>query len=178
MSTEEVSLPIDASYWVIPGRLRAGEYPGLMGEINARRKLRWLLEQKFNVIIDLTKEGEPGLIPYVQLLEEEAAKISCHAVHKRLPLQDFATPPREQVAEILDTLELALSLGRNIYMHCHEGKGRTGTVVGCYLVRHGSTGEDALATLKNLRRGISGSSINSPETEGQIRMVLEWQKGQ
>ena len=32
-----------------------------------------------------------------------------------------------------------------VYVHCWGGIGRTGTVVGCWLVRHGMTGDEALA---------------------------------
>ena len=38
----------------------------------------------------------------------------------------------------------ALGEGRTVYVHCWGGIGRTGTVVGCWLVRHGLTGRGAL----------------------------------
>ena len=45
-----------------------------------------------------------------------------------------------------------LAGGRTVYLHCRGGIGRTGTVLGCYLVRQGQTAEEALA------------SIDGPET--------------
>ena len=38
---------------------------------------------------------------------------------------------------ILDEIDGAILNGKTVYVHCLGGIGRTGTVVGCYLVRHG-----------------------------------------
>jgi protein-tyrosine phosphatase len=99
-------------------------------------------------------------------------------LHKRIPIKDLSTPVEETMVEILDTIDLALSEGRNIYMHCFGSKGRTGTVVGCYLARHGMPGKGALEMIQELRRNIKDDPGHSPETKGQRRMVLEWTKGQ
>lgn len=39
--------PIPASYWVVPGRLCAGEYPGAGETAKAREKLRQFLDADF-----------------------------------------------------------------------------------------------------------------------------------
>src|SRR3712207_6971239 len=39
------------------------------------------------------------------------------------------------------------------YVHCWGGIGRTGTVVGCYLVEHGMDGEQAIAAIAEWRAG-------------------------
>ena len=178
MSISESSIPIFKSYWVIPGRFRAGEYPGSLNYDEARGKLRWLLDQKIDLILDLTEQGEAGLRPYANLFFDEAAKIPRKVNHQRLPLRDFETPAQELVTEILNLIDLSLSEGKSIYLHCFGGKGRTGTVVGCYLVRHGMTGQEALDKIRELRKSIPGTDDQSPETVGQKRMVLEWKQGQ
>ena len=48
---------------------------------------------------------------------------------------------------ILDAIDAAVSQGRRVYVHCRAGIGRTGTVVGCYLVRHGMSGPQAIAQI-------------------------------
>jgi protein-tyrosine phosphatase len=178
MSSEANPMPISESYWVVPDRFSAGEYPGATQEEDARRKLRWILGQGINYILDLTSVGEAGLKPYAHLFHEEARKISMSVIHKRIPIQDSRKPSKEMMVEILDMIDSALSKGKNIYLHCYGGKGRTGTVVGCYLVRHGTPSEIALETILELRSGIQGRHELSPETEEQRRMVLEWIKGQ
>ncbi|HSB67275.1 MAG TPA: dual specificity protein phosphatase family protein [Anaerolineales bacterium] len=170
--------PIYETYWILPGRFRAGEFPGASSDEEAREKLRWLLNGGTNLLIDLTELGESGLRPYEHLLYEEASKFQVTVLHRRIPLLDFSKPLKGKMIEILDTIDLALSLGKNIYLHCHGGKGRTGTVVGCYLVRQGLTGEEALEQIERLRTQIPSHAEQSPETAGQIRMVLEWKQGQ
>lgn len=169
---------MDKSYWVIPRRFRAGEYPGSSQEIETRKRLRWLLEQGIDTILDLTEENEAGLIPYHGYLQDEADKISCEVEYQRVPIKDFSTPPKDKVIEILDRIDVALEAGKTIYLHCYGGKGRTGMIVGCYLVRKGMSGKQALKTIHEFRKTISGNEQQSPETEGQIRMVMKWKKGQ
>ncbi len=178
MENGEDSIPVNESYWVIHKRFRAGEYPGSILGDEARKKLHWLLDQGTHLILDLTEEGEAGLKPYFHLFNEDAIKINRLVVYKRIPIQDFSRPSPEKIVEILDTIDAGLSEGKNIYLHCRGGRGRTGTVVGCYLVRHGTLGEKALEMIQVLRREIPGGNEQSPETEEQRRMVMEWTKGQ
>ena len=70
-----------------------------------------------------------------------------------MPIHDVSTPTQAQMARILDAIDAALAVGHAVYLHCYGGIGRTGTVVGCYLVRHGMDGEEALAEIARLRQG-------------------------
>ena len=56
-------------------------------------------------------------------------------------------------------------------------KDRTGTVVGCYLARHGiAAGNDVIKKIKELRKDTEDFSDPSPETREQIKMVNNWGK--
>ena len=70
----------------------------------------------------------------------------------------------------------ALDDGRTVYLHCWGGVGRTGTVVGCWLVRHGRTGDEALQQLEEWWQGVAKvrRKPQSPETPEQFRYVREW----
>ncbi len=177
MSEDLTPCLIQNSYWVIPARFRAGEYPGSIQENESSGKLRWLLEQNTDFFLDLTEAGEYDLKTYVNVLFEEASKAQKAVIHKRISIRDLTTPKEETMVEILDTIDMALSQGWNIYMYCFGGKGRTGMVVGCYIARHGVSGKQALEMIQELRRDIKDDSGHSPETEEQRRMVLEWTKG-
>jgi len=166
--------PIPNSYWVRPGQLLAGEYPGDWDDEVSREKLRLLLNVGVSLFMDLTQAGEYGLEPYTLTLKEEAATIGREVVYQRMSIRDRATPSPKQMTHILDTIDAALAEGRTVFVHCYAGIGRTGTVVGCYLVRHGMSGKEALAEIARLRQDISDGWITSPETAEQRGMVRGW----
>jgi protein-tyrosine phosphatase len=74
-------------------------------------------------------------------------------------------------------IDQSLAAGEKIYLHCQAGIGRTGTVVGCYLVRHGLTGRAALQRLNDLRHRLPFPFL-SPETEDQRQFVLHWSENE
>jgi protein-tyrosine phosphatase len=90
----------------------------------------------------------------------------------RAPIQDFGIPTTAQMREALDLLDAAIARGHRVYLHCYAGIGRTGTVVGCYLVRHGLGGRAALDEIAALRGGLGPEARPSPITPEQRRMVL------
>ena len=127
--------PISDSYWILPGRLLAGEYPGARSDAQARQKLARLLQAGVTFFLDLTEPGEYALKPYAPFLQERTGPSSRPLVHRRLPIPDRGTSSVPDMIHILDTLDPALYEGHTVYLHCWGGIGRTGTVVGCYLVR-------------------------------------------
>ena len=80
---------------------------------------------------------------------------------------------------ILDALDGFLEQGRNVYVHCWGGSGRTGTIIGCWIRRHDLVGADeVLESLRDLREGDSVKNRNSiPQTSAQVDMVLNWEPG-
>ena len=168
----EVEHPIPRAYWVSPGRVLAGEYPGSVYLEDARPKLRWLLENGVSAFVDLTERGE--LEPYLKVLAEEADRLSAAPEHQRQPIEDMSAPTVEVMSDILDTIDAAVESDKVVYLHCMAGLGRTGVVAGCYLVRHGMSGEEALKEIARLRRDLPGRHEPSPYTEGQRNMVREW----
>lgn len=168
--------PLPESYWVEPGRLLAGEYPGSASEFLTRKRIISLLQAGFDTFLDLTRPGE--LLPYHPILEEETLLLGAQTTYRNFPIGDFGLPTPEQMTAILDTLDAALASGHKIYLHCWGGIGRTGTTVGCYLVRRGRSGEEALRQLANWWRTVPKSARypHSPETEAQVQFILNWEK--
>ncbi len=163
-----------ASYWVVPGRLLAGEYPAHVELPNAALRLDSLLTVGVDTFFDLTAPGE--LMPYLPLLQERGRRFGVLVDHQVFPMQDRRIPQRGQMTALLDALDTALSANRNVYLHCWGGVGRTGMAVGCYLVRHGLTGQEALAQiaawwLSDPRRY---AHPRSPETAEQVQFILDW----
>jgi protein-tyrosine phosphatase len=160
------------TYWVSPNRLMAGEYPGSVYLEDARPKLRWLLQSGVSVFLDLTESRE--LAPYEDTLGAEADRIGAKAEYVRRPVRDCGTPTAQLMSTILDDIDAAVESDKTVYVHCMAGLGRTGVVVGCYLVRHGMSGAEALDEIPRLRHGITGGAMTSPYTEAQRYMVLMW----
>ena len=69
-----------------------------------------------------------------------------------------------------------VTAGNKIYVHCLRGLGRTGIVIGCYLVRHGDTGEKAIKNIASLRKSLPNSWLQSPQTDRQKEFVINWGK--
>ncbi len=166
--------PIPDSYWVKPNQLLAGEYPRTKDEAESRLKLRRFLEAGVNFFLDLTEPSERGLKPYTAVLQAEASALGQAIEYHRFPIPDLGTPAPAYLAQILDTIDAAVAAGQRVYVHCWGGIGRTGTVVGCYLVRHGLSGPDALAQIAHLRRDTPDGWRESPETPAQRQMVQSW----
>lgn len=165
--------PFANCYWVQPGRLLAGEYPGARDEETTRRRVRALVEAGFDCCIDLTAEGE--LEPYDIWLPRTQGRAAVR--HLRRPITDHGIPRDSAVmTAILDDIDEALGAGARVYLHCRAGIGRTGTVVGCWLARHGAGGQKALERLNELwldcGRALTWPSI--PETDAQVDFVLRW----
>ena len=79
----------------------------------------------------------------------------------------------------LDDIDGAVAAGRKTYLQCWGGRGRTGTVVGCHLARHGlAVGDEALAMVRYLRRTDGKANAESPETAEQKEFVRRWHVGQ
>ncbi|MCK4728476.1 MAG: hypothetical protein KAT27_06110 [Desulfobacterales bacterium] len=56
---------------------------------------------------------------------------------------------------------------------------RIGTVVGCYLARHGiASGQNALDHIKELRKDTEDCDKPAPETSAQDDFVLSWVEGE
>ena len=162
--------PIKHSYWVEPGKLLAGEYPRNKDGSSSQGKVDALLHAGVNVFIDLT-EARDGLFAYENMIGA--------ASHQRFPIRDLSVPKSpDQTGQILDAIDLAIGNGDLVYVHCWGGAGRTGTIIGCWLARHGLAGEAALIELGKRWRMCPKSAVRqSPETDEQRRYVLTWAAG-
>jgi hypothetical protein len=169
--------PFDDCYWVVPDKLLAGEYPGAPFPWQSRIKLLRLLDAGITHFLDLTSKQDP-LKPYLKQLRELATARGMTVTYSRKSIPDRGCPSKDLMREILDEIEGAISEGHRVYVHCWGGVGRTGMVIGCHLVRSGSTGEVALARLAELFGGMSrlkrAMNPRSPETDAQRSFVVEW----
>lgn len=166
-------VPFSEAYWVVPGKLMAGEYPGVYDDEMTSQRIISLLRCGVTSFIDLTKPGD-SVHPYKEILEEEAAQFDLAVTWQNFPIIDFSTPTQSQMEGILEEIDLHVAGGRTVYVHCLAGIGRTGMVVGCYLVKHGLSGQEALLRIKTLRGDTSSWWHRSPESQEQVDFILDW----
>ncbi len=170
------NLPYAESYWVVPGSVMAGEYPGTPEEEKTRKRIQALLKSGVRTFIDLTKPGD-SYHPYQSLLYHEAEEYGFEVTWKNHSIPDLGVPTKSQMIRILDEIDLAKDQGKMTYIHCIAGIGRTGTVVGCYLVRHGCPVDSVLMQIAEQRKDVPSWWCSSPEVNLQVQFVLSWQKG-
>jgi ADP-ribosylglycohydrolase len=165
------------TYWVIPRKFLAGEYPGDKDPAKAREKINRFLEVGVRHFIDLTEPGEYGLVPYEAILSEESRAANITATYQRFPIRDISVPrDAEYLAKILLAIDRRIRQGGPVYVHCWGGVGRTGLVIACWLQEHGRTPDDALAELSRKWSTVAKSSRKtaSPETVEQANWVRSW----
>ena len=160
--------PIDNSYWVVPGKLLAGEYPRNLDDASSPAKVASFIDAGVSVFIDLTEKCE--LEPY--------SKLTGSAEHHRYAIVDQHIPRSTAfTTEILDAIDRHMAEGRTVYVHCWGGVGRTGTIVGCWLARHGYPGAAALERLDELWSQCAKSRTRcSPERREQSNYILNWKE--
>lgn len=110
--------------------------------------------------------------------DEVACKIADRFYNRGFALPDGSAPDKETMQVMLAWIDVTLSMKGKAYVHCVSGRGRTGTVVGCWLARHGiARGQELLDHLNTLRLA-NNLSIPCPETDAQRELVTRWRKGQ
>jgi len=139
--------------WVVPGLLAAMGRPRSL-----RHALEALKDEGIDVIVSLTE---------TPLHEAVVAEFGFGYVH--IPIEDFAPPTPEQIARFVEIVTRAKAEGKRVVAHCLAGRGRTGTMLACYLVSTGLSARAALDQVRRLRRG-------SVETEEQEAAIEEYER--
>jgi protein-tyrosine phosphatase len=160
-------------YWVEQGRLLAGSHPAPDSLFGSEHKLRNLIAAGISCFLDLpTQQEAPAYGKLAQTIATETGRGPLR--YLQMPLTEHKVPTIEEMEWILAKLDEALSDGLCTFVHCHYGVGRTGLVVGCWLIRHNvATREDVLQHIARLRTGLD-SPWRSPHTATQREWIPVW----
>lgn len=154
---------VDENVW-------AGEYPVWEWEQGAgTQQLKLFTDFGINYFLNLTQSGE--MPPYATFLGHNIGRHT-------FPIPNGGVPDSvrsvvdlfRSINEVLDKPETRL------YIHCHGGVGRTGTIVACYYIYFkGMSADDALAEMRR-RYATHGRSawMSAPETEAQLNFIREF----
>ena len=137
--------------WVIDGKLAGHEGP------SSEQDLIWLRRQ--------------GVLALVRLVEWKKAEVDTDQVRKlgmcdyHEPIPDLGVPNPEQIERIIRFIDASILAGRPVGVSCKFGLGRTGTILACYLVRHGFDANVAIDEIRKKRPG----SIETKEQENVVK---------
>ncbi|MBI3048942.1 MAG: dual specificity protein phosphatase family protein [Acidobacteria bacterium] len=154
-------------FWVV------GPWCGRLGILPRPRGGDWLEDETLawreagiDLVVSLLEPEEEAQF----VLQGEAAATAASGIDFRpFPIPDRGVPvSRESVADLADEITSALETGRNVAVHCRQGIGRSGLIVGGVLVAAGKDLDTALEAIKESR------GVEVPETEEQRRWLSDF----
>lgn len=132
------------------------------------------------LFVDLTEPGETNhagvpLAPYEHLLVEMEMETETGVRRVSIPVPDMTPPSDEQVREAIRLIDEEIGRGGRVYVHCWGGRGRTGSVLGCWLAERDDV--DALDELNRIRDPQIDDDRDReriPQTSAQRDLVARW----
>jgi len=155
--------------------LYGGQYPGAWDKIEPCYKTEELASLGITTSICLMEEHELQLfLPY----QEEMTKNNPAFKWIHYPIVDMLVPTKALMVEILNKIDELIAAKEKIYVHCFGGHGRAGTVIGCWLKRHGFKNQQIYLKLAYWRDKTLFGKTSSPQGAEQFAMINSWQKGE
>jgi atypical dual specificity phosphatase len=148
--------------WLVGGEIAGMGQPGGYGY--------QLRDGRERLARDLDLLSGEGIRAVVSLTEDPLAETMLRArdmSYLHLPVADMEAPTLEDALKFMEFTRKAASANRPLVVHCGAGKGRTGTMLACYLVERGMGPGQALARVRRVRPG-------SVETAGQEDTVRDY----
>ena len=127
----------DDFIWAVDNLLAATSRP-----YDVRKAFEFFKDQGIDVIVTLTENS---------LLQAVVEEFGFEYHH--IPVRDFAAPSARQIDKFIRIVEQTRKAGRKVVVHCLAGRGRTGTMIACYLVFRGRGAQEALDYVRSLRAG-------------------------
>ena len=160
--------PLANTYWVVPGRVLAGEHPAVLDPVESGTRIAKLHAAGIDSFVDLTEKGE--MPDYRPLLPRDTHYLRSAIVDTRVPNNTA------QTREILARIKAGIGSGGSLYVHCRAGIGRTGLIIGCFLADQEGNGAAAIKILNRLWRQSDRAKTwpTVPQTAEQADYIRHW----
>ncbi|KAL0861693.1 hypothetical protein ABMA27_009176 [Loxostege sticticalis] len=137
--------------WFIENKVAAMGWPQTVENLN------YIADAGVDHLITLSPERRPPILECKKKLKWSEIRI-----------KEFGTPSLKQILKFIEICERAEIRGEVVGVHCRHGRGRTGTMLACYLVHFkGMAPERAVLTVRVQRPG-------SCETYEQEKIVCHY----
>jgi atypical dual specificity phosphatase len=135
-------------------------------------QFKWLLSHGIETIVTVREVPLPS--HWLSVVEKKNLDVDTGELDKinylHLRVEDYHSPTVEEIDSTIKFIENEIKSKRPVLVHCAAGKGRTGTILGAYLLRNENIGaKDAITRIRNMRPG-------SIQTDSQEKSLYEYEK--
>ena len=151
--------------WVVNNQVAGSGLPLSFNQI------MWLVKRGIRTIVTVREIPLP--VQWLTLDETNHSHSGGKIIEKinylHLRVEDYHSPTIVEIDSTINFIKNEIEAKRPVLVHCAAGKGRTGTILGAYLLKKESlSAKDAITRIRNLRPG-------SIQTDSQEKSLYEYE---
>ncbi|HKQ22463.1 MAG TPA: dual specificity protein phosphatase 23 [Nitrososphaeraceae archaeon] len=152
--------------WVINNELAGSGLP------LSFEQFKWLVDDGIRTVVTVREVPLPS--HWFSLADKKNSNAETKNPKKinylHLRVEDYHSPTVQEIDSTVKFIENEIKANRPVLVHCAAGKGRTGNILGAYLLRNENIGaRDAITRIRNMRPG-------SIQTDSQEKSLYEFEK--